>query len=95
MLGTSDLPGGALNIVTGGRDELALVLAEHDDVDAIWYFGSAAGGAAVERTSAGNLKRVWSDHGRRRNWFSDAQAEGREVLRHAVNVKNVWAPYGE
>ena len=95
VLDTSDLPGGALNIVTGARDELALVLAEHDDVDAIWYFGSAAGTAAVERASAGNLKRVWSDHGRRRDWFSDRQAEGRDVLRHAVNVKNVWAPYGE
>ena len=95
VLDTSDLPGGALNIVTGGRDELAQGLAEHDDVDAIWYFGPASGGAAVERAAAGNLKRVWSDHGRKRDWFSDVQAEGREVLRHAVEVKNVWVPYGE
>ena len=95
VLDTSDLPGGALNIVTDGRDELAQVLAEHDDVDAIWYFGPASGGAVVERAAAGNLKRVWSDHGRKRDWFSDVQAEGREVLRHAVEVKNVWVPYGE
>lgn len=95
VLDTSDLPGGALNIVTGARDELAPVLAEHDDVDAIWYFGPASGGAAVERASAGNLKRVWCNHGRAYDWFSAAQAEGREVLRHAVEVKNVWAPYGE
>lgn len=73
----------------------APALAEHDDMDAIWYFGPAAGDAAVERASAGNLKRVWSDHGRRRDWYSNRQAEGREVLRHAVNVKNIWAPYGE
>ena len=52
-------------------------------------------GAAAERASAGNLKRVWSNHGRRRDWFSAAQAEGREILRHAVEVKNVWTPYGE
>ena len=95
VLDTSDLPGGALNIVTGGRDELAQVLAEHDDVDALWYFGLATGGAAMERAAAANLKRVWSNHGRKYDWFSDQQAEGREVLRHAVAVKNVWAPYGE
>src|SRR5690606_17934554 len=35
---TSDLPGGAVNIVTGLRAELAPVLAAHDDVDGIWYF---------------------------------------------------------
>ena len=33
VLDTSDLPGGALNIVTGAREALAQVLAEHDDVD--------------------------------------------------------------
>jgi aldehyde dehydrogenase (NAD+) len=95
VLDTSDLPGGVLNIVTGGRDELAQVLAEHDDVEAVWYFGPAAGGAAVERAAAGNLKRVWSNHGRGRDWYSSAQCEGPEILRHAVEVKNVWAPYGE
>jgi aldehyde dehydrogenase (NAD+) len=95
VLDTSDLPGGALNIVTGARDELALTLAEHDDVDALWYFGPAEGSAAVERAAAGNLKRVWSDHGHARDWHAAAQGEGREVLRHAVAVKNVWAPYGE
>jgi aldehyde dehydrogenase (NAD+) len=95
VLDTSDLPGGALNIVTGGRDILAQVLAEHDDVDALWYFGPSEGGAAAERAAADNLKRVWSNHGRRYDWYSAAQAEGREILRHAVMVKNVWAPYGE
>ena len=41
VLETSDVPAGVVNIVTGRRDELAKVLAEHDDVDAIWYFGVA------------------------------------------------------
>src|SRR5262249_6238959 len=40
---TSDVPGGVINIVTGVRDALALVLAEHDDVDALWYIGSGEG----------------------------------------------------
>ena len=95
IMDTSDLPGGVLNIVTGERDELAQVLAEHNDVDALWYFGPAAGSAAVEHAAAGNLKRIWSNHGRQYDWYSAIQMEGREVLHHAVNVKNIWAPYGE
>jgi acyl-CoA reductase-like NAD-dependent aldehyde dehydrogenase len=41
VLDTSDVPGGVVNIVTGAKDALARVLAEHDDVDAVWYSGHA------------------------------------------------------
>src|SRR5881392_2971106 len=40
---TSDLPDGVVNIVTGERDALCQVLADHEDVDAMWYFGSVDG----------------------------------------------------
>src|SRR5579884_4112467 len=40
VLETSDLPDGIVNIVTGERDTLSQVLADHDDVEAMWYFGS-------------------------------------------------------
>jgi aldehyde dehydrogenase (NAD+) len=92
---TSDLPGGVVNIVTGVRDQLARVLAEHDEVAAVWYFGPAAGCAMVELASAGNLKQTWVSHGRRRDWLDPVQAEGEEYLRHATQVKNIWVPYGE
>jgi aldehyde dehydrogenase (NAD+) len=95
VLDTSDLPGGVVNIVTGARDGLSHTLAEHDEVDAVWYFGTADGGAAVERAAAGNLKRVWTNNGRERDWYDAAQGEGHEFLRHATHVKNVWIPYGE
>src|SRR6202011_2283137 len=36
LFDTSDLPGGVVNIVTGYSTQLLKVLAEHDDVDAIW-----------------------------------------------------------
>ena len=52
VLDTSDVPGGVVNIVTGLRDELAPVLAAHDDVDGIWYFGTrggCGGGGAARR----------------------------------------------
>ncbi len=95
VLDTSDLPGGVVNIVTGDGDALGRVLAEHDDVDAVWYFGSREGCADVERASTGNLKQTWTNDGRQRDWMNPAQAEGRVVLRHATQVKNLWIPYGE
>ncbi|MDQ3604649.1 MAG: aldehyde dehydrogenase family protein, partial [Gemmatimonadota bacterium] len=95
VLDTSDVPGGVINIVTGLRDELTETLASHDDVDAVWYFGSAEGSEMVERLSAGNMKRSWVSYGKRRDWLSAQQGEGREFLRHATQVKNIWVPYGE
>ncbi|WP_426177130.1 aldehyde dehydrogenase family protein [Massilia sp. TWR1-2-2] len=95
VLDTSDLPGGALNIVTGSADELARTLASHSDVDAVWrHDGSAEGCAEVERLSAGSLKRTWVGGGKGRDWYDTKQAGGRAVLAHASQVKNVWIPYG-
>ena len=92
---TSDVPGGVINIVTGERDGLCKVLADHDQVDAIWYHGTQSGCAMVEEASAANMKRTFTSHGHRREWFDRTQGEGREFLREAVQVKNVWVPYGE
>jgi aldehyde dehydrogenase (NAD+) len=95
VLDTSDLPGGALNIVTGSADELARTLATHSDVDAVWrHDGSLDGCAEVERLSAESLKRTWVGGAKGRDWFSTKQAAGRTVLQHASQVKNVWIPYG-
>ncbi len=94
VLDTSDVPGGVVNIVTGERDLLAKTLAEHDEVAALWYFGSAEGSAMVEKASAGNLKATWVNNGRMPNWLDDAQGRGRDYLRRAVQVKNIWVPYG-
>ncbi len=94
VLDTSDLPGGVVNIVTGGRDELAKVLADHNDIDALWYFGSAEGSAVVERASIGNLKQTWVSDGRERDWLDRREGEGEEFLRHASQIKNIWVPYG-
>jgi aldehyde dehydrogenase (NAD+) len=91
---TSDLPGGVVNIVTGDRDELAKTLAEHDEVAALWYFGSREGSAMVEAASAGNLKPTWVSNGTRRDWLNRQQGQGHEFLRRAVQVKNIWVPYG-
>jgi aldehyde dehydrogenase (NAD+) len=75
--------------------ELGKVLAQHDDVAALWYVGSAKGSTVVERESSGNLKATWVNYGKRRDWFDDRQAQGWEYLRHGVQIENIWVPYGE
>jgi aldehyde dehydrogenase (NAD+) len=95
VLETSDLPGGVVNIVTGDRETLSHVLADHDDVDAMWYFGPADGSKQVELSSAGNMKRTWVNYGHPRNWLDPVQGEGEEFLRESTQVKNIWIPYGE
>ena len=94
VLETSDLPGGVVNIVTGGHAELAKTLAGHMDVDAVWSFSSTDLAALIEGESTANLKRTWVNRGRARDWFG-AGGEGREFLRQATEVKTVWVPYGE
>ena len=94
VIETSDVPAGTINLVTGPRDSLSRTLAEHDDVDALWYFGTHEGAAMVEAASAGNLKRTFTEW-EEREWLDPRVGEGREFLRQSVQVKNVWIPYGE
>ena len=95
VLETSDLPAGVINIVTGSAMELGKALASHNDVDAVWAFGSAELGTMVEKLSVGNLKRTLTDLGKATDWFDKTQAEGPLFLRRATDVKNIWIPYGE
>jgi aldehyde dehydrogenase (NAD+) len=95
LFDSSDLPGGAVNIVTGDQSQLLKTLAEHDDVDAIWCFADEASASAAKSFSTGNLKQVFTNEGRVIDWYDLKQAEGRWFLRHATQVKNVWVPYGE
>lgn len=94
VLETSDLPGGVLNIVTGSTETLGRELAKHNDVDVLWAFTTPALSAEIERLSVGNLKRVFTDHGRAWDWTSP-EAEGEHFIRQATQVKNIWVPYGE
>jgi aldehyde dehydrogenase (NAD+) len=95
LFDTSDMPGGAVNIVTGYASQLLKTIAEHDDVDAIWCYGDDAAVAAAKAMSIGNLKQVWTNEGRVIDWFDAKQGEGRWFLEHATQVKNIWVPYGE
>jgi acyl-CoA reductase-like NAD-dependent aldehyde dehydrogenase len=86
---TSDFPAGVLNIVTGVTDELAPVLAAHEDVD-----GIDLGGVAPEQTSelagvaAGSIKRVLRPDGR-------DLANSLRRLRAFVETSTVWHTIGQ
>jgi len=92
VLETSDVPDGVVNIVTGPRDTLAMVLAEHHGVDAMWYFGGPEGRKRVEQASVDDIKQTWTEE--TLDWFDPKAGEGQAFLRHATQVKNVWIPYG-
>jgi len=92
---TSDLPDGAVNLVTGYASQLLKTIAEHADVDAVWCFSDESNAAAAKSFSVGNLKQVFTNEGRAIDWFDAKQGEGRWFLQHATQVKNIWVPYGE
>jgi aldehyde dehydrogenase (NAD+) len=95
VLDTSDVPPGVVNIITGDRDHLMKTLIQHEDVDGVWYFGTAEGSYHVEYESAANMKRTWVNYGIARDWTSPEQGEGHEFLHEATQVKNIWVPTGE
>ena len=95
VIETSDVPPGVINIVTGRRNALAQVLADHNDVDALWVFSDAPQAdlvAKVEAASITNMKRTWIAHNA--DWQSASHETIAEYLRQASQVKNIWAPYG-
>ena len=92
---TSDLPGGVINLVTGKKDDLIEVLAKHDDIQGIWYFGTKEGSSMIQYASADNMKRTWVNYGKARDWFNPAHVDPETFLRKATEIKNIWVPYGE
>ncbi len=95
VLETSDLPAGVVNIVTAAHSDVVETMAGHMEVDSLWYFGADGHSASIERASVTNLKRTWVNNGRSRNWEDAKQGAGKEFLRQATEVKNIWIPYGE
>ena len=63
VLETSDVPPGAVNVLSGIHGEVVPALAAHDDVDQLWDFVGDGLSGESERLSAGNLKRVWGGTG--------------------------------
>jgi len=89
VLGTSDVPGGVVNILTGHKAELGPVLAGHFDVNAIDLTGvPASGRAELERLAASNVKRVFCAED---DW---AAPPAPKRMLAFLETKTVWHPVG-
>jgi acyl-CoA reductase-like NAD-dependent aldehyde dehydrogenase len=89
MTSSSDFPGGVLNIVTGMTDELAPILAAHEDVDGLDVSGvstSEADGLAA--LGAGSIKRVYRPHEKEPD-------SSLRRLRAFVETSTVWHTIGQ
>jgi acyl-CoA reductase-like NAD-dependent aldehyde dehydrogenase len=84
VLATSDVPPGAVNVVTGQKAELAPVLAAHMDVNALDLAGVDGDSAELERLAAENVKRVVRNGDGQSPWHAAAYLE----------LKTVWHPIG-
>ena len=85
VLATSDVPGGAVNILTGRREELAPWLAGHMDVNAIDVTGADGQIPDIERLAAENVKRVVRA-------APDSQSPWQ--IADFLELKTVWHPIG-
>ncbi|MGH9019608.1 MAG: aldehyde dehydrogenase family protein [Acidimicrobiales bacterium] len=83
MAATSDLPGGVLNLVPGRTDELAPVLASHEDVDGLDLEG-ASDPDELAASAAGSIKRVVRRPG-----------DPMKRLRAFVETSTVWHTIGQ
>ena len=85
-LATSDVPGGAVNLLTGYTDELAPWLASHLDVNALDLTGADGASAELERAAAQNVKRVVRGQ-------PDSQSPW--DIASFLELKTVWHPVGQ
>jgi len=84
-LATSDVPAGAVNLLTGFRAELAPWLASHMDVNAIDVTGADGLRADLERAAADNVKRVVA---------GSPDSQSLYEISAFLELKTVWHPIG-
>ncbi len=96
VVGTSDVPAGAVNLLSGKKSELVPALATHRDVDAIDDgSGDPALGELVEREAADRVRRV--SHPKASTpaeWFDAKKTEGLAALEPFLEIKTTWHPAG-
>jgi acyl-CoA reductase-like NAD-dependent aldehyde dehydrogenase len=85
-LATSDVPGGAVNVLTGHTEELAPWLASHMDVNALDLTGADGASAELERAAADNVKRVVR---------GEPDAQSPWDIASFLELKTVWHPVGQ
>lgn len=91
-LTTSDFPPGAINILSGPREELVRTLSEHMDVNAMADgSGDPAIRALLQKGVATNLKRLaaWDVV-----WTNNASSQSPYLISRTLEIKTAWHPIG-
>ncbi|MBL6638351.1 MAG: aldehyde dehydrogenase family protein [Planktomarina sp.] len=86
ILEASDVPAGAVNILTGPQADLAPHLGAHMGLEAVWCLSGAQLTQAVQARASSNIKRVWQ---------GAAQDDHDSWLDEGTEIKTIWIPYGE
>jgi acyl-CoA reductase-like NAD-dependent aldehyde dehydrogenase len=90
VIATSDFPNGVVNILTGLKNEIALELAKHMDVNAL-YFNDANKDftKSVQMQAVNNLKRIILPENF--NWHEDS-CENPYAIIQFMEIKTTWHP---
>lgn len=86
ILETSDVPAGAVNILTGDHAAVATHLGVHKNLDAVWALSGEPHATQVEQNASSNVKRTWR---------GAPNADTKSWLNAATETKTIWIPYGE
>jgi acyl-CoA reductase-like NAD-dependent aldehyde dehydrogenase len=94
-IATSDVPGGAINILTGECEELSRHMARHMDVNALsMWAGDAALRQEVEFLSADSVKRIDVHAEPKAAWWFEDRARSPQRIAAFMEIKTVWHPAG-
>ena len=94
MLGTSDLPGGVINLLTGYRHEVLETFASHEHMRGLDLSLDSEDRKLAESLAAESVKRInvqakTSDS----DWFSD-DSQSLYAIRNFLEFKTTWHPIG-
>lgn len=94
VLATSDLPPGAVNILTGSRVELLPIFATHREIRAVAAADLPVEHATLLRSGvAENLKRIHiAPRGDPSSWLDDAAETSLDSITPFVEIKTIWHP---
>ncbi len=90
VLGTSDVPGGTINILTGKPGELLSWFSDHMDVNAIVFCENDKEAILkIQQKATLNLKRIllWNNY----NWLLET-AQNPYLINDAQEIKTTWHP---
>lgn len=92
VLGTSDVPGGVINLLSGHESELVDLFASHMEVNSIVYCRNVSNyKAIIQEKAALNLKRV---HFYTTDGSSDVESGSPYRMIDVMEIKTTWHPIG-